>query len=93
MSIINKVPVSTSLKNIDRSVIEIYRDCFRLIRHVAGKSRKGEQMRYMVRTSFKKHMDVRDEEEIKRLKLNAVQGLANYLTMTSLKAHNISVHN
>ena len=45
----------------------------------ATQSAKGEQMRQMIRSSFKAQMAVTDTEEIGRLKMLAIVGLQNYV--------------
>jgi len=67
-----------------KTVPQVYRDCLRLIDHLAGRSRKGDHMRTLVARQFRKHADVKDLDRIEVLKRNAMSGLANYLTMESL---------
>uniref|UniRef100_A0A7S2JEG3 Complex 1 LYR protein domain-containing protein n=1 Tax=Haptolina brevifila TaxID=156173 RepID=A0A7S2JEG3_9EUKA len=66
-------------KPTDISTLKLYRDCMRLTYHIAAQSAKGEQMRQMIRSSFKAQMAVTDTEEIGRLKMLAIVGLQNYV--------------
>ena len=61
------------------NVRKLYRDCMKLTYHIAAQSAKGDAMRAMVRSSFKKQMHVTDAAEIARLKMIAVNGLQNYV--------------
>lgn len=63
---------------------QIYRDCLRLIKHIAGKSKKNDAITRIVRNEFKKNAGVKDDAVIEKLKSNAVRGLSNYLMMESL---------
>ena len=62
-----------------RSTPMLYRDCLRLIRHVAGESPKGMQLRTIVAAEFRKYAGVTDPQEIEMHKYNAVRALSNYL--------------
>lgn len=64
-----------------RTSIQLYRDCLRLVQHIAGNSSKGQNIRRVLRMEFKKHKAVNDAEHIEALKANAVRGLSNYLMM------------
>lgn len=63
---------------------QLYRDCLRLIQHVApGKtSGKAIALRTTVRNEFAKHRHETDEAKIEAYKANAVRALANYLLAT-----------
>ena len=43
---------------MNRTSLELYRDIFRLIKHVAGNSPKGEALRSSVRVEFTKAKDL-----------------------------------
>lgn len=72
---------SETIKVLNRSSKELYRDCLRLSKHIAGNSRKGDQIRKIVASEFRKNAKVTDEDTISSLKANAVRGLSNYLMM------------
>lgn len=73
----------SGLKAMVRSSPQLYRDCLRLIKHIAGKSKKGIILQKIVRTEFIKNAAVEDPVKIESLKSNAVRGLANYLMIES----------
>lgn len=60
-------------KNMLRSTASIYRDCLRLIDHMAGKSRKGDRMRELLQGEFRKNADITDPAKIETLKGHAIQ--------------------
>jgi len=62
-----------------KTTVQLYRDCLRLIKYVAGDSAKGRQMRLMVGGEFRRHKDETDPEKIEELRFNAIRGLSNYL--------------
>ena len=68
---------------ITRKTTQLYRDCLRLIQHVAGRSAKGVSLRVIVRNEFKKNAHIKDNAIIDNLKSNAIRGLANYLMLES----------
>lgn len=68
-----------TLKVLNKTSIELYRDCLRLVRHIAGNSRKANQINKIIRNEFQKNASATDEDLIASLKANAVRGLANYL--------------
>lgn len=68
---------------ISRTTPALFRDCLRLIIHIAGKSKKGEQLRRIVGGEFRKNAKVSDEATITALKSNAIRALANYLMIES----------
>jgi hypothetical protein len=71
-------------RNINRPATGLYRDCLRLIDYMAGKSRKSDRLREIIRGEFEKNSTETDPQKIEQLKGSAVQGLANYLTIESL---------
>jgi Complex 1 protein (LYR family) len=66
-----------------RTTIKLYRDCFRLINHIAGKSQKSQSLKRVVGGEFRKNRDVTDPALLDALKGNAVRALSNYLMMES----------
>lgn len=68
-----------SLKVFNKSTKDLYRDCLRLIIHIAGRSRKSDNIRRVVRNEFRKNALIEDEDQIATLKAHAVRGLSNYL--------------
>mmetsp|Transcript_711 Transcript_711/g.916 ORF Transcript_711/g.916 Transcript_711/m.916 type:complete len:110 (+) Transcript_711:165-494(+) len=68
---------------VQRTTLQLYRDCLRLVQHIAGKSRKGDAIRSIVRTEFRKNTEVKDPQKIEELKANAVRALSNYLVLQS----------
>jgi hypothetical protein len=70
-------------KSIARTTPQLYRDCLRLVVHIAGKSKKGHSLKGILRNEFKKNASVTDPAIVENLKSNAIRGLANYLMMES----------
>lgn len=68
---------------ISRTTPALYRDCLRLIQHIAGNSKKGENLRRIVGGEFRKNAKVADEAVVVLLKSNAIRALANYLMIES----------
>ena len=68
-----------SLKVLNRSTRDLYRDCLRLVKHIAGNSKKATQIRIILKKEFMKNALVKDEDVIATLKAHAVRGLSNYL--------------
>lgn len=66
-----------------RTTIKLYRDCFRLINHISGKSQKSKSLRRVVGGEFRKNRGVTDPATLDALKGNAVRALSNYLMMES----------
>jgi hypothetical protein len=75
--------MSLTMHGFTKTTSQIYRDCLRLIKHIAGKSKKSTMLTQIVRGEFKKNAKLTDEAAIEKLKSNAVRGLANYLMMES----------
>jgi hypothetical protein len=75
-----------------RTTTELFRDCLRLVNHVAGwHSKKGATLRKIVASEFRKNAAVEDEQKIEALRGNAVRALSNYLMLQSLgKDDNLS---
>lgn len=70
--------------NIARSTPQLYRDCMRLINHIAGNSAKGRNIKRVITSEFRKHSNVTDSKVVESLKSNAIRGLSNYLMLESL---------
>lgn len=74
---------SAGAKAIARTSPQLFRDCLRLVNHIAGKSKKGVALRKIVKGEFVKNAKVGDPVRIDALKSNAIRALANYLMMES----------
>lgn len=72
-----------STSAISRTTPQLYRDCLRLIDHIAGKSVKGSKLRVIIRNEFRKSVHIKDPAIIEGMKSNAIRGLSNYLMMES----------
>mmetsp|Transcript_6772 Transcript_6772/g.9708 ORF Transcript_6772/g.9708 Transcript_6772/m.9708 type:complete len:114 (-) Transcript_6772:43-384(-) len=69
---------------VQRTAIQLFRDCFRLVRHIApGHSPKAMALKIMVRGEFAKSKDVTNEVEIEALKAGAIRALSNYMLYES----------
>jgi Complex 1 protein (LYR family) len=66
-----------------RTTIKLYRDCIRLVNHVAGKSVKSQNLKRIIGGEFRKNRGVTDPASVDALRGDAVRGLANYLMMES----------
>jgi len=68
-----------------KSVPALFRDCLRLVNHVAGKNgAKSVNIKRIVRGEFSKNKEVSDAATIDALRGNAVRALSNYLMLSSL---------
>lgn len=68
-------------------VLQLYRDCLRLVRHVApGSSAKSNALRSIVRQEFSKNRDLQDPQQIEALRANAIRALSNYLLFQNAKS-------
>ena len=66
------------------SPAQLYRDCLRLVSHIApGSSPKSLSLRTLVRSSFLKNKDLTDADAITDAKGQAVRALANYMVYES----------
>ena len=72
-----------SITGITRTSTQLFRDCLRLIQHIAGNSAKSKQLRVIVRGEFKRNARVTDPSTIDNLKSNAIRALSNYMMMES----------
>jgi Complex 1 protein (LYR family) len=69
---------------MNRTSLELYRDCLRLVRHVApGESPKAMALRATVRQQFQQHQKETDPAQIETLKANAIRALSNYTLFQS----------
>ncbi len=67
-----------------RTSLQLYRDVMRLVDHVAGKSRKAEAMKVLVRKEFRKNADEIDPDKITQMKQRAQKGIQNYLALEAV---------
>mmetsp|Transcript_114990 Transcript_114990/g.171857 ORF Transcript_114990/g.171857 Transcript_114990/m.171857 type:complete len:102 (-) Transcript_114990:8-313(-) len=69
---------------INRTSLELFRDCLRLVKHVApGHSPKALALRQTVRAQFKAGRDETDPTKVENLKSGAVRALSNYMLYQS----------
>lgn len=71
------------MSQVSKSSPQLYRDCLRLVNHIAGRSSKGRKLRTIVRGEFKRNSVQTDPVVIEGLKSNAIKALANYLMLES----------
>lgn len=69
--------------NVSRTIPQLYRDCLRLVEHIAGKSAKAQKLRGIIGNEFRKNAHITDPLMIEGLKSGAIRGLSNYLMMES----------
>lgn len=77
--------VPARLLNGRALLLQLYRDCLRLIRHVAPgeTSPKALALRSLVKMEFTKNKNETDEAKIESYKAAAVRALSNYMLATS----------
>lgn len=63
------------------TITKIYRDWLRVARLVGGNSAKGDNMRLMIRSEFKKNKFLTERNEIEEKKNQAIKGLSNYMIL------------
>jgi hypothetical protein len=69
-----------------KSSLALYRDCLRLIQHMAGTtSPKARNLRAIVAAQFRAHKDETDPARLHALKQGAERGLSNYLIYRTAK--------
>jgi hypothetical protein len=80
MTLTSTIINNSSHNTITRTSIQLYRDCLRLIRHVApGTSNaKGNALRASVRLQFRAQAHAQGDA-LEHAKAHAVRGLSNYL--------------
>eukprot|EP00941_MAST-03F_sp_MAST-3F-sp1_P001787 g1787.t1 len=71
----------SGLPQAQASARKLYRDCLRLCFHIGGNSAKGQALKTTIRQEFRKNMNETDPTKIENLKLAAIRGLSNYLTL------------
>jgi Complex 1 protein (LYR family) len=72
---------------IHRTARQLYRDCLRLIHHIAPgmfTNRKALALRTMVRTEFRKNQHLTDVNAIEHAKAQAVRALSNYFVLKAV---------
>lgn len=63
---------------------QLYRDCIRLVRHVApGYSPKAVALRQTVRSQFQANRHEKDDTKLETMKADAVRALSNYMLYQS----------
>jgi len=70
---------------MERTTLQLYRDCLRLVKHIGGDSKKGHALRRIVQESFRKNANETDPKKIQVQKSDAIRALSNYLVMKTLK--------
>lgn len=70
---------------MERSTVQLFRDCLRLAKHIGGDAGKGVQLRTIAREAFKKRKAETDPQKIESLKADAIRALSNYLVLKTLK--------
>ena len=75
---------ASSGRMLERTTLQLFRDCLRTAHHIGGDSAKGRALKQVVKEGFRKHAGVTDAAEISKLKADAVRALSNYLVMKSL---------
>ena len=69
---------------VSRTSLQLYRDCLRLVRHIApGSGGKGLALRTQVRTSFASNSSLTKSDDVDTAKAAAVRALANYMLYES----------
>ena len=69
--------------SVGKTALHLYRDCLRLVKHVAGNSKKATNLKTIVGKEFRKNAAIKDPAVVEALKGNAVRALANFLMMES----------
>eukprot|EP00429_Kryptoperidinium_foliaceum_P004110 CAMPEP_0176008810 /NCGR_PEP_ID=MMETSP0120_2-20121206/3932_1 /TAXON_ID=160619 /ORGANISM="Kryptoperidinium foliaceum, Strain CCMP 1326" /LENGTH=105 /DNA_ID=CAMNT_0017341597 /DNA_START=107 /DNA_END=424 /DNA_ORIENTATION=+ len=69
---------------INRTSLELFRDCMRLVRHLApGYSPKAQALRQTVRSQFEANRALTDPVQVENAKASAVRALSNYMLYQS----------
>jgi Complex 1 protein (LYR family) len=79
---------SVRSNTVQRTAKQLYRDCLRLIHHVAPgmfTNSKAVALRSMVRTEFKKNIHLTNPDAIDVCKGNAIRALSNYFVLKSIR--------
>ena len=70
-------------------LFKLYRDCLRLVRHVApGYSPKAVALKQMVRSQFQANRHEKNATKVEALKADAVRALSNYMLYQSAQQDN-----
>ena len=76
-------PMASSATAFQRTSLQLYRDCLRLIRHVAPPgSTKNAAVKKVVKAEFSRHLDETNPDRLEALKANAIRALSNYMLAT-----------
>lgn len=67
--------------------LRLYKDVMRLTYHVAAKSAKGDAMRAIARSEFRKHIGEADVAKIVELKDAAIRAISNYVVYSHAKVY------
>lgn len=76
--------VRARVRMLERTTLNLFRDCLRTAHHVGGDSAKGRALKQVVKDGFRKHALVKDAAEVAKLKADAIRAMSNYLVMKSL---------
>ncbi len=63
----------------NKSTLEIFRDCLRLIPKMVHEPNKVLAVRKLVKNEFLRNSKEKDPEKIQSLRYNAIRGISNYL--------------
>ena len=66
----------------NKSTLEIFRDCLRLIPKMVQEPNKVIAVRSLVKREFNKNRFEKDPEKIEALRFGAIRGISNYLLLT-----------
>jgi hypothetical protein len=69
------------------ATLQLYRDVMRLTYHIAARSAKGEAMRTIARTEFRKHAKETDPTRIVELKDAGIRAISNYVVYAHAKVY------
>ncbi|CEO95123.1 Complex 1 LYR protein domain-containing protein [Plasmodiophora brassicae] len=70
---------------INRTSLQLYRDCMRLAAYIAPRSTpKGAKLRAMITEQFRAHRFETDPTKVEECKQAAIRGLTNYLAFDGL---------
>lgn len=73
--------------------LRLFKDVIRLTYHIAARSTKGEAMRTIARTEFRKHADEADPAKIVELKDAAIRAISNYVVYAHAKVYKDAAKN
>ena len=76
-------PMASPTTAFQSTSLQLYRDCLRLIRHVAPSgSTKNAAVKQIVKAEFSRHRDETDPDRLEALRANAIRALSNYMLAT-----------